>query len=180
VAWVTGLPSAGKSTFGRALVRALRADGLAACLLDGDDVRGALEPAPGYDDGGRAAFYATLAALAALLARQGVTVVVAATAHRRAFRERARALAPAFVEVFVDAPPAECRRRDDKGLYERAEGGAVSSLPGANVAYEPPERPDVVASGGEDPTALAAAVGAVRGRFRRAPAGEPPAGGPGA
>jgi adenylylsulfate kinase-like enzyme len=50
-----------------------------------------------------------------------------------------RALAPAFVEVFVDTPIAECRRRDTKGLYERD----VAEAPGAGVSYEPPITPDV-------------------------------------
>ncbi|HEU4532908.1 MAG TPA: adenylyl-sulfate kinase, partial [Polyangiaceae bacterium] len=120
VVWVTGLPASGKSTFGRALVEALKAEGRAACLLDGDEVRAALEPKPGYDDAGRDAFYGTLASLASLLSHQGLAVVVAATAHRRAYRERCREIAPAFVEVFVDVPLGECRRRDDKGLYEGA------------------------------------------------------------
>jgi adenylylsulfate kinase len=162
VVWVTGLPASGKSTFGRALLESLRAEGQAACLLDGDDVRAALEPKLGYDDAGREAFYGTLASLASLLSHQGLAVVVAATAHRRAYRERARELSPAFVEVFVDVPLGECRRRDDKGLYEGVWVGAVHSLPGPQVDYEAPERPDVVARHGDDPASIAEVVQAVR------------------
>ena len=115
VVWVTGLPAAGKSTFARRLRDRLRAGGVAAAVLDGDAVRAALVPAPGYDPEGRAAFYETLGNLALALASDGLAVVVAATAHRRAFRDRVRARlssgaeagngAPRFVEVLVDAPP---------------------------------------------------------------------------
>jgi adenylylsulfate kinase len=62
-------------------------------------------PKPGYEARDREAFYATLANLAALLADQRLIVLVPATAHQRAFRERARSIAPRFIEVYVDAAP---------------------------------------------------------------------------
>lgn len=161
VVWVTGLPSSGKTTLARRLVARLRAAGRAAALLDGDAVRAALSPAPGYDAAGRAAFYATLAGLAALLARDGLVAVVAATASRRSFREAARAAAPAFVEVLVDVPPAVCAARDPKGLWARARAGGAPDLPGAGEPYERPERPDVVATGGLDEAAAEAVVAAL-------------------
>lgn len=164
VVWVTGLPASGKSTFGRTLVEALKGEGRGVCLLDGDDVRAAIVPRPGYDDAARDAFYGTLAGFAALLAHQGLTVVVAATAHRRAYRERARELSPAFVEVFVDVPLGECQRRDDKGLYRGAGLGAVHGLPGLQLEYEAPERPDVVARHGGDPATVAEAMAVIRER----------------
>ncbi len=158
VAWITGLPSAGKSTFARALRERLARRGVAAVLLDGDAVRGALVPAPGYDPAGRAAFYETLGNLALELAAQELVAIVAATGHRRAFRDRVRARAGRFVEVFVDVPAEVCAARDPKGLWARARGGAAPELPGAAVAYEPPSAPEVVARGGEDGEALEAAV----------------------
>jgi adenylylsulfate kinase len=144
VAWLTGLPSSGKSTLARAVAGVLRARGAHVVLLDGDEVREALRPRPGYDDAARDAFYESLARLAALLAGQGAIVLVPATANRRAFRERARALAPGrFVEVFVDTDLATCRARDAKGLYARAEQEGGGTLPGAGAGYEPPLEPEV-------------------------------------
>jgi adenylylsulfate kinase len=150
VVWVTGLPSSGKSTFALRLQERLRDLGRPSCILDGDEVRRALVPAPGYTPEARDAFYATLARLAALVAAQGLVVVVPATAHRAAYRAEARALAPRFVEVHVTASAEECRRRDAKGLYAAGTAG----LPGADLAYEPPEAPDVVAAGGLDAGAV--------------------------
>jgi adenylylsulfate kinase len=144
--WLTGLPSSGKSTLAHEVARRLRARGHAAVLvLDGDDVRAALRPAPGYDEAARDAFYETLAHLAALGASQGLVVLVPATANRRAFRARARALAPGrFVEVFVDTDLATCRARDAKGLYARAAHEGGGTLPGAGAGYEPPAAPEIV------------------------------------
>lgn len=158
VIWITGLPSSGKSILARRIFDRLRAAGAPAVVLDGDQVRAALDPRPGYDPESRARYYSTLARLAALIARQGLVVVVAATANRRAFREHARALAPRFLEVFVDVPLEVCARRDTKGLYAAARRGAVTELPGIGSGFEPPLAPDVVASGGEDDDAAAAAA----------------------
>jgi adenylylsulfate kinase len=154
VVWITGLPSAGKSTFAERAFTALRARGLPACLLDGDSVRHCLVPKLGYTPEERAEFYATLGNIAALLAAESLVVLVAATAHRREFRDRARAAAPAFVEVFVDTALEECTLRDTKGLYAAARSGSATAVPGADEAYEPPARPDVVAQGGLDDQAV--------------------------
>jgi adenylylsulfate kinase len=154
VVWLTGLPASGKSTLAERIVADLREARVASVVLDGDEVREALVPAPGHDEPGRDAFYRTLGELAALLARRGLVVVVAATAHRRAWREHARGRAPRFVEVYVATPLDECRRRDPKGLYARA--ASLPDLPGVGVPYEPPPRPEVIArSGDERPAATA-------------------------
>src|SRR5262249_2375634 len=94
VVWLTGLPRSGTPTLAEAVRAALAARGRATLVLDGDAVRAALVPSPGYDAAARDAFYATLARLAALAARQGLVVLVPATAHRRAYRDEARAVAP--------------------------------------------------------------------------------------
>lgn len=154
VVWFTGLPSSGKSTLARSLADRLRGTSVPAVVLDGDEVRLALEPAPDYSLQGRERFYETLARLAALLARQDLVVLVAATAHRRAYRERARELAPRYLEVFVDVPATECARRDPKGLYAAAADGRIRGLPGQDVPFERPEAPDVIADGGHDPAAI--------------------------
>jgi adenylylsulfate kinase len=152
--WLTGLPGAGKSSLGARLAERLRGAGIACALLDGDDVRSALGRPAGRGPGERDEFYASLARLAALLSRQGLVVVVAATAHRRVHRDRARELAPRFLEVHVATPAAECERRDPRGLYAAARAGTASGVPGVDVAYEAPETPDVVAWGGADVPAL--------------------------
>src|SRR5262249_29878357 len=110
----------------------------------------------------RDAFYETLAGLAALLARQGVIALVPATAHTQAHRRRARALAPKFLEIYVDAALETCRERDPKGLYAKAERSAIP-LPGVWPPYEPPEQPDVTVRGGRDAEGAARIVELIAG-----------------
>jgi len=158
VVWLTGLPSAGKSTLAERIRFALMQAPTACCVLDSDRVRVALGGVYAYDEAGRDAFYETLARLAALLADQGLVVLVPATAPRVRYRDRAREMMAAhgvsFFEVFVDVAPAECVRRDAKGLYAHAAAGKVSNVPGVDVAYERPTAPDVVARGGDDDAAI--------------------------
>jgi adenylylsulfate kinase len=173
VIWLTGRPRSGKSTLARTLAGRLRARGTCACVLDGDDLRGALVPPPGYDETARAAVHATLIGLAVALAREPIAVLVPATAHARAVRERARAAARGrYLEVWVAAGEALCRARDDADLYRAYDEGRAPTLPGLGVAYEVPVRAEFIASGGQDDETLEAVARRarvlLRGRGRRA------------
>jgi adenylylsulfate kinase len=154
VVWCTGLPSAGKSTFAKRVLERLKQSRVPACILDSDRIRVALPDGSSYDEVGRDRLYATLANLAALLAEQGLVVLVAATAHRRRFRERAREQAPDFVEVLLDVPLEVARARDSKGLYAAVDRKQARDVPGGDIEYERPLRPDLVADGGKDDRAL--------------------------
>ncbi|MDX2088401.1 MAG: adenylyl-sulfate kinase [Kofleriaceae bacterium] len=154
VIWFTGLPASGKTTLAAHVRAALTSPSI---LLDSDELRVALGMS-GYSDDERAAFYRALAGLAALLARQGHLVLVAATAPRRTHRDHARTLAPRFIEVWVRVDPSTCAERDPKGLYAKARRGDAPTMPGAGERYEPPLVPDVIANGGEDTSAVDALV----------------------
>ena len=49
-----------------------------------------------------------------------------------------------FLEVFVDAPLAECEKRDPKGLYAKARRGELKNFTGIDSAYERPETPELI------------------------------------
>jgi adenylylsulfate kinase len=160
--WISGLPSSGKSTLASAACDRLRRAGIASCVLDGDAVRAALVPPPGYAAAERERFYRTLGNLAALLAGQGLVVLVAATAHRSEYRAHARAQVGVFLEVEVATPLEECRRRDTKGLYAAFAARHLDGVPGEDLAYERAGEPALVASGGHDEQALESLVELVR------------------
>jgi adenylylsulfate kinase len=164
--WFTGLPSSGKSTLARRAQARLVEAGRAAIVLDGDELRDVLG-AHSYAPEDRERFYGSLAALAALLAKQGMVVLVAATAPRRRDRDRARELvgASGFVEVWVATRLEDCEARDPKGLYAQARRDDANALPGVGVEYEVPLEPEVIADGGYDDAAVAA-IEAVLDRVR--------------
>lgn len=154
IVWFTGLPASGKSTLATCVRDRLATLHRPALVLDSDAIRDALGT-HSYDRARRDDFYRTLANLAALVARQDIIALVAATAPRRAHRDAARAFDGPVIEVFVDVPVAECEARDPKGLYAAARRDPATALPGIGVTYERPEAPDVVARGGLDEDAVA-------------------------
>jgi adenylyl-sulfate kinase len=149
--WLTGPPASGKSTVARALSEALRRRNVFPAVLESDALRAILTPDATYEPAERDRFYREVADLAGLLVRQGVPVIVDATAPRRAHRDRLREAVRDFLEVLVATPREICERRDPRGLYARARGGHAPHLPGATEAYEAPEKPDVVVSGTAPP-----------------------------
>jgi adenylylsulfate kinase len=140
--WLTGLPASGKTTLAQALSRLLAERGIAVQLLDSDELRRRLTPNPTYSAGERDWFYDIVTFLAELLTSNGVNVLIAATASRRAYRQAARERIARFAEVHVECPPRVCRARDSKGLWERADRGEITNLPGADAAYEAPDAPE--------------------------------------
>lgn len=157
IVWFTGLPASGKSTLARRVQAHLAEGGRAVVVLDSDELRDMLG-AHSYAREDRDRFYGLLAALAGLLADQGIVVLVAATAPHLRDRERARERVAAgrFIEVWVATRLEDCEARDPKRLYAQARRAGRNELPGLGVAYEVPPAPEVIADGGEDETAVAA------------------------
>ena len=156
--WLTGLPASGKSSIARALSALLAGRGVRAVVLESDDLRRLFTPEPRYDAPERDRFYKALADLARLLAGDGAPVLVAATANLRAYRDRARAGIPRFLEVFVECPLPVCRARDPKGIYRRSAAGSAPNVPGISAPYEPPLRPEVTVNGERDPAESAGEI----------------------
>jgi bifunctional enzyme CysN/CysC len=76
-------------------------------------------------------------------------------AERRMVRELVEA--GEFIEIFVDTPLDECRRRDPKGLYARAAEGKIKNFTGIDSPYEEPESPEIVVNTSGNTTAEVAA-----------------------
>jgi adenylyl-sulfate kinase len=143
VLWFTGLSGAGKSTLAGLVAERLAGAGAAVELLDGDEVRTHLSAGLTFSREDRDTNVRRIGWVAGLLARHGVVAITAAISPYAATRAEARALAPRFVEVFVDAPLEECARRDVKGLYRRALAGEIPQFTGVSDPYEPPPAPEV-------------------------------------
>lgn len=145
--WITGRPASGKSTIAAALAAALAARNIDFEVIESDAMRRAVTPRPTFADEEREIFYAAMAVMGELLAKHGVAVIFDATAHRRAWRDRARQNIGRFAEVYVECPEDVCRARDPKGIYRKAREGLATSVPGVQVPYEPPARPEVTVQG---------------------------------
>jgi len=172
VVWMTGLSGAGKSTLAMGLERALAAQGYAAYVLDGDNLRHGLNADLGFDPDDRRENVRRTGEVAALFADAGLVCIVALISPYRDHRERARAAAGGaqFLEVFVDAPLAVCESRDPKGLYRRARAHELQEFTGVDAPYEVPVAPDLVVdtAGQAQAESLAALLAFVEARVPRA------------
>lgn len=145
--WLTGLPSAGKSTIAAALAGRLAPTGRPVEVLDGDEVRPHLSQGLGFSRADRSLNVRRIGWVAHLLARHGVLAVVPVIAPYADDRSAVRALheerGAVYVEVHVTTPVEVAGARDVKGLYARAQAGLLTGMTGVDDPYEVPDRPEV-------------------------------------
>jgi adenylylsulfate kinase len=142
--WLTGLPSAGKTTIAKALTPKLKARGWNVELLDGDEVRMGLSADLGFDRKSREMHAARVTFVSKVLARNGVIPIVALISPYATSRAKARSDIGAFVEVYVTTPLNVCEERDVKGLYKKARQGIIHEMTGIDDPYEAPEHAEIV------------------------------------
>ncbi|AQS71710.1 adenylyl-sulfate kinase [Streptomyces pactum] len=145
--WLTGLPSAGKTTLARAAAERLHATGRRAEVLDGDEIRRFLSQGLGFSRADRHTNVQRIGFVAELLARNGVTALVPVIApyadSRDAVRGRHEANGTQYLEVHVATPVEVCSARDVKGLYAKQAAGELTGLTGVDDPYEVPKRPEL-------------------------------------
>ena len=142
--WLTGLPSAGKTTIARAVEKRLLEAGEKVEVLDGDVVRTHLTKGLGFSREDRDENVRRIGFVANLLSRNGITVLCSVISPFRSVRDELRELHDGrFVEVYVSTPVDVCSERDVKGLYAKQRAGEISNLTGVDDPYEPPLAPEV-------------------------------------
>ena len=150
--WITGLPGSGKTVIARKVRRVLEERDVSGVkVLELDEIRRFITTQPTYSDEEREIVYASLVYMAKLLVESGTPVIIDATANRRKYRERARETISNFAEVYVKCSLDTCMEREGRrkakyapsGIYNKAmDKGAT--VPGVNVPYEEPTKPEVV------------------------------------
>lgn len=142
--WLTGLPSAGKSTIAHLIASELAKRGHNVEVLDGEEIRKNLSKGLGFGKEDRDTHIERIGYVAKLLSRNRVAVIVAAISPYREVRDRIRATIEHYAEVHVRCPVEICERRDVKGLYARARRGEIPEFTGVSAPYEEPLKPEVV------------------------------------
>ncbi len=143
VVWLTGMNRAGKSTLAAHLAARLGGAGRRVELLDEGGEAALLLQGLGTSKDDRARAVARLGFVAKAVMRSGGIAVVAALSPYRDAREQLRKEARRFVEVFVDCSMEKLQERDPQGIYRKALAGELREVPGVDVPYEPPTRPEV-------------------------------------
>jgi len=144
----TGLSGSGKTTVANALIeRLMEVDRRAICLLDGDHVRQLLSSELTFSKEHRDLNIKRIGYVASEVVKPGGAAVAAPIAPYKESRRFARSLVEksgGFIEVYVSTSLDECKRRDRKGLYKKAELGLLKGMTGVDDPYEPPEKAEIV------------------------------------
>ena len=143
---LTGLPCTGKTTIAYAIERRLFDNGLAVTVLDGADMRSGISKDLGFTAKERSENMRRAAEIALLLNNAGLICICSFVAPDAEVREKARKLIGVnrFIEIYLTAPEETRRKRDEQGVYNKADKGEINEFPGISAAYDVPESPDLV------------------------------------
>jgi adenylyl-sulfate kinase len=143
--WLTGLSGSGKSTIAKALEFKLAGMGIAAFILDGDNIRHGLNKDLGFSGDDRSENIRRISEVAKLINDAGLIVITAFISPFLEDRAHARNLIgnDKFIETHIDADINTCRSRDPKGLYKKVDAGEISNFTGIDSPYEEPILPEL-------------------------------------
>lgn len=144
VYWITGLSASGKSTLCSMLVSHLREKGVTIVKLDGDELREVMDAAGAHDRMSRLGLARRYGKLCRMLASQGISVAISTISLFHEVHQWNRQNIPGYREIYLDVPLNELKRRDPKGIYERAEQGVLKNVAGVDLQIEKPLHPDVI------------------------------------
>jgi len=144
--WLTGLPSAGKSTIAEILTVLLMERGRQVTLLDGDVVRTHLSKGLGFSKEDRDINILRIGFVASEIVRHHGVAIGAAVSPYRVTRNQVRAMVgeDRLIMVYVNTPLTMCEQRDRKGLYARARRREATGVTGIDDPYEEPVAPEIV------------------------------------
>jgi adenylyl-sulfate kinase len=143
--WLTGLPSAGKTTLAAGLEKKLLELGYNCIHLDGDIIRKGINSDLGFSMEHRKENIRRVAELSHLQLQNHSIPVCSFIAPTREIRELARSIIgkDLFIEVFIDTPKEICALRDPKGMYAKAFKGEIKEFTGISSPWEPPLNPSL-------------------------------------
>ncbi|NQZ54170.1 MAG: adenylyl-sulfate kinase [Piscirickettsiaceae bacterium] len=145
ILWFTGLSGAGKSTIAGAVEQKLYEMGHHTYLLDGDNVRHALNKDLGFSDEDRIENIRRIGETSKLFVDAGLLVLTAFISPFQSDRRMVRELVGKneFIEIHMATPIETCEQRDPKGLYKKARKGEIKNFTGIDSEYEQPERAEI-------------------------------------
>ncbi|MFC1748551.1 adenylyl-sulfate kinase [Pseudomonadota bacterium] len=149
VVWLTGCPSAGKTTIAKELGKRVSEAHpfLKVQLLDGDVIRNSpMAERIGFSPEDRALHIRRMGQLAKMFADHGILVIAAFVSPNKDVRAdiRDEIGKKRFVEVFINASKTVRIARDVKGLYKKAINGEIENLTGFNAPYDRPATAKVI------------------------------------
>ena len=144
VVWLTGLPCSGKTTLAKEIEAYLNKKNFPVQVLDGDVVRETICKDLGFSKEDRNKNIERVSYIAQMLSNNGINVISAFVSPYKEMRDFARKICNNFIEVYVKCDVGECRSRDVKGMYKKAQKGEIKDFTGVQDPFEIPKNPEII------------------------------------
>jgi adenylylsulfate kinase len=145
VLWMTGLSGAGKSTVAYALEKKLQNENILCEVLDGDMLRTGINAGLGFSESDRKENIRRAAEIAKILCANNFIVICSLITPTDDLREIAKTiLGDQFKLVYICSSLETCKKRDVKGLYNKALKGEIPNFTGISAPFDNPAEADLI------------------------------------
>jgi adenylylsulfate kinase len=141
--WFTGLPLSGKTTIADKVYEKLQKFDIPLERLDSKDVR-ELFPEVGYTREERIRHIKRIAHLIQILQKNSISTVCSFVSPYEETREIVKKMVKNNIIVYTKASIETCKKRDYKGIYEKAERGEIKNFTGISDVFEEPKDADII------------------------------------
>lgn len=141
--WFTGLPLSGKTTIADAVYEELKKLDIPLERIDSKDIR-ELIPDVGFSRDERNHHMQRIGHLIKTLQNNSISTVASFVSPYNESRKAIRNMVKNNVVVYVKTDLETCKKRDYKGVYEKAFRGELQNFSGVNDIYEEPQNAEIV------------------------------------
>jgi len=141
--WFTGLPLSGKTTIADKVYEELKKLHIPIERIDSKDIR-ELIPDIGYTREERNRHMHRIGNLIHTLQKNSISTVASFVSPYKESRKAIRNMVKNNIVVYVKADVESCKKRDYKGVYEKAMKGEYQNFSGVNDVYEEPQYAEIV------------------------------------
>ncbi len=141
--WFTGLPLSGKTTIADRVYEELQKLQIPLERLDSKDIRDVV-PDIGFSREDRNRHMKRVGHLIKTLQNNSISTVASFVSPYRESRKAIREMVINNIVVYLKANIEICKKRDYKGVYEKALKGELQNFSGVNDVYEEPQHAEIV------------------------------------
>jgi len=141
--WFTGLPLSGKTTIADKVYEKLKKLDIPLERIDSKDIR-ELIPEVGFSREERNQHMKRIGHLIQTLQKNSISTVASFVSPYRESRKTIRTMVKNNIVVYVKADIETCKKRDYKGVYEKALKGELKNFTGISDVYEEPQHAEIV------------------------------------
>jgi len=141
--WFTGLPLSGKTTIADGVFKELKKLDIPLERIDSKDIR-ELIPNIGFTREDRNRHIKRIAHLVQTLQKNSISTVCSFVSPYKESRKMVRKMVQNNIVVYLKSDIDTCKKRDYKGVYEKALRGELQNFTGISDVYEEPQHAEIV------------------------------------